>query len=248
MKPWILLRGLMRESRHWESLPAKLADTLPGADIVVPDLPGAGRRHREPSPLRIAAITDAVREDLRDEGIAPPGYLLALSLGAMVAVDWACRYRDEVAGIVLINTSLRGMHPLYRRLRPSALGVAARIAMSADVVERERLILELTSRDGALADRLQARVDWQRERPMAPRNAWRQLFAAARFAAAEKPPVPTLLLAGAGDALVDPECSRQLARRWGAPISVHPTAGHDLPLDDPDWVAAQVGRWSRGQG
>lgn len=52
-----------------------------------------------------------------------------------------------------------------------------------------------------------------------------------------------LLLAGAADQLVDPESSRRLAQCWRAPLRLHPTAGHDLPLDARQWVAAQVASW-----
>ncbi|HEY1225998.1 MAG TPA: alpha/beta hydrolase, partial [Ramlibacter sp.] len=54
-----------------------------------------------------------------------------------------------------------------------------------------------------------------------------------------------LLLGSSGDALVDPSCSMELARRWQADLRMHPWAGHDLPLDDAAWVLAQVTRWSR---
>jgi hypothetical protein len=48
------------------------------------------------------------------------------------------------------------------------------------------------------------------------------------------------VLAGAGDRLVDPTCSRRLAAAWACPLAVHPWAGHDLPLDDAQWVLDQV--------
>ena len=45
------------------------------------------------------------------------------------------------------------------------------------------------------------------------------------------------------DALVNPACSRQLAQRWGSHWQEHPNAGHDLPLDAPDWVLAHMLAW-----
>jgi hypothetical protein len=42
---------------------------------------------------------------------------------------------------------------------------------------------------------------------------------------------------------VDPDCSREIAHRWGCPLAVHPQAGHDLPLDDGPWVLATVRDW-----
>ncbi len=62
---WILLRGLMREQRHWGDFPATLARALPGASIVTPDLPGNGRRHAQDSATRVADMVAACRQDLR---------------------------------------------------------------------------------------------------------------------------------------------------------------------------------------
>ena len=52
--------------------------------------------------------------------------------------------------------------------------------------------------------------------------------------------MPLTVLASNGDRLCSPIASRRLAARLGAPLHVHPTAGHDLPLDDPDWVIARM--------
>jgi len=67
------------------------------------------------------------------------------------------------------------------------------------------------------------------------------LPAAARYRAPPPPPpVPTLLLASTHDRLVRCACSRALARAWRCALVEHPHAGHDLPLDDPQWVVQQV--------
>jgi len=55
-----------------------------------------------------------------------------------------------------------------------------------------------------------------------------------------------IVLAGAGDRLVDPRCSLAIARRWHCPLALHPEAGHDLPLDDGAWVAREVRGWCAG--
>ena len=83
-----------------------------------------------------------------------------------------------------------------------------------------------------------------------PVQCLRQLAAAARYAPPAKPPAtPLLLLASAGDSLVSPHCSERLAEQWKLALRLHPNAGHDLPLDDPDWVVEQIVGWSRrGEG
>lgn len=246
MSNWILLRGLTREARHWGGFADLLRREIPDAEVIAPDLPGNGSSNGQQSPLRVEQMVDALREQLGVLHVAPPYRLLAMSLGAMVAVDWASRYPDEIAGAVLINTSLRPFSPFYHRLRPAnyrrLLGL---IWSSADDSAWERAILELTSRH---ADAHAAVLDdWlahRREKPVAIGNALRQLVATARYRAPRvKPPVPLLVLSSQCDALVDSDCSRQLAQRWQLPHVVHLSAGHDLPLDDGAWVVSQVARW-----
>ena len=76
--------------------------------------------------------------------------------------------------------------------------------------------------------------------PVTRANVPRQLLAAARYRAPLTLATPTLLLASAQDQLVSVACSQALARYWQCALQIHPTAGHDLPLDDGDWVARQI--------
>jgi pimeloyl-ACP methyl ester carboxylesterase len=248
VKSWVLLRGLTREARHWGTLPPRLASELGGATVLTPDLEGNGVRHRERSPATIGAYAAACRAALHAAGYTPPHVLLGHSLGGMVAMSWATCYPQDVCGLVLVNTSARGTGPWYRRLRPRALGVLARIAMSSDVRARERAVLELTACHPPATPEVIA-SDWARwyeERPVSLGNALRQLVASARFALPSAAAgVPVLVLASERDALVDPACSHALADAWNARLLSHPTAGHDLPLDDPAWVAHEVARWWR---
>ena len=243
---WVLLRGLMREQRHWGSFPATLARALPGASIVTPDLPGNGTRHAQDSATCVAAMVEDCRQELLARGIAAPYHLLALSLGGMVAVEWASRYPQEIARCVLVNTSMRPYSPFYRRLRWQNYGALLRQLLLGDTASQEALILRLTSRRHAggnpalLADWL----SYQQEYPVSRRNALRQLLSAARYRApASRPAMPVLVMAGAQDQLVDHRCSQRLARAWQADCLIHGDAGHDLPLDEGVWVAQSVARW-----
>lgn len=244
--PWVLLRGLTREARHWGNFAAELRAVQPGAPVIALDLPGNGALHAQRSPVSVPAMAAHCRAALQALGVAPPYRVLAMSLGAMVAVAWADAQPRELAAAVLINTSLRPFGAFHQRLRPSQYATLLRLALTdADAAEWERSILALTSRRRfGEAERdalLGAWTAWRREAPVSRANALRQLLAAARFRA--PPPrhsVPLLVLASTCDALVDPQCSRRLAQAWALPIAEHPTAGHDLPLDDGSWVARQV--------
>ncbi len=240
---WVLLRGLTREQGHWGEFPDRLRTALPGAQVLMPDLPGNGSLYALQSPTRVEAMADVVRTTLRAAGAKPPYAVLAMSLGAMVSVAWANRYPDELSRMVLINTSLRPFSPFWQRLRPQQYTTLLRLALLPTPPRvREAAILRATTRlithDEPVLDHWQA---LRAEHPCSTRNALRQLFAAARFRAPlQAPPVPALLLCSQRDALVDSRCSQAIARAWQRPLAVHPAAGHDLPLDDADWVIAQL--------
>ena len=191
-------------------------------------------------------MAESCRAELLARGIAPPYHLLALSLGAMVATAWAAHHPEEIRGGVLINTSLRPFSPFYQRLRPRNYPALLHLAFSGHDEERqEELILRLTSNTGVARNAVLAQwIAYQHECPVTCRNALCQLLAALRYRApADAPAAPLLLLCGGGDRLVDPRCSQRLAQQLRAPLATHPTAGHDLTLDDSRWVAEQVRDW-----
>jgi pimeloyl-ACP methyl ester carboxylesterase len=244
MKTWILLRGLARESGHWGRFIAQFQTAQPGSRVLALDLPGNGHLHAQPSPTRIPTMVDHCRGELQAQQITGPVHVLAMSLGAMVAVAWANEHPQEVAAQVLVNTSLRPFSPFYQRLRPRNYGLLLRLALGGVSAEDwERSILRITSQ-GQHPEVVAQWLAMRQQHPVARRNALRQLLAAARYRApTQPPPVPSLLLASPQDALVAVACSRSLARHWGCALHEHPWAGHDLPLDDGAWVAERVARW-----
>lgn len=243
---WILLRGLTRESAHWGRFPELLGRALADATVHLLDLPGNGARCAEDSPDTVAGMVQACRASLRERDIRAPVHLLALSLGAMVATQWALSAPADIASAVLVNTSLRPFSPVHHRLRPGQWGrLLQLLGPGIDPLRVEKLVWRMTSQRPVMDEtELAAWADARRQRPVRRINALRQLLAAVRFRAPLAPPnVPLLLLASDGDRLVNPACSLALAQAWNLPLHRHPWAGHDLPLDDPDWLAHQVRAW-----
>ncbi|MDP2033341.1 MAG: alpha/beta hydrolase [Polaromonas sp.] len=244
----VLLRGLTREARHWGGLPGQLAAA--GDTVLTLDLPGNGAFCGQRSPATVRAMVLAAREQLRQQGVAPPYRLLAMSLGGMVATDWAQQFPGEVASLVLINTSMRPFSRATERLRPRNWPALLRLAACwDDAGAAEKIIHGLTCRrSDTLEQDLAAWRQIRHSAPVSAGNAWRQLWAAARFsAAATAPACPVLLLSSAGDSLVHPRCSAALALAWQAENLIHPWAGHDLPHDDPGWVCQRVENWPPGR-
>jgi pimeloyl-ACP methyl ester carboxylesterase len=241
--PWILLRGLTRESRHWGAF-APLIEARCGAVLPI-DLPGNGALAHLRSPLDVDAYVDAVRAEAQRRGALPPYRVLAMSLGGMVATAWAARFPEEVERLVLINTSMRPYSRFYERLRPAAWAGLLRAARHWRGEDREGMAeAVIHERTCARRDTLAADLDaWRAIRASAPvsrANALRQLLAAARYTVRAAPRCPVLVLSSRADRLVDPVCSARLARAWGAAHREHPWAGHDLPHDDPQWVVDSV--------
>ncbi len=251
MTSWVLLRGLTREAAHWGGFADALALALQEATgsahrFLCVDLPGNGMHHGQRSPLQVGVMAAAVRAELQRRGVDGPVVPVAMSLGAMVAIQWAATAPRELAGCVLINTSAGGFSPPWHRLQPRHYATLARMALAgATPLEREQAVLDMTSahaeRHGGLPA-VWAAIGAQH--PVSRANALRQIVAAARFRAPRNPPaVPGLVLASDGDRLVSPQCSRRLAQAWSWPLAMHAQAGHDLPLDAPDWVSGQITAW-----
>lgn len=241
---WIFLRGLSRATGHWGDFPERFAQAVPHSRVLPVELPGNGSLHRLSSPTRVSDMVAQARSQLQALGVAPPYAVLAMSLGAMVAVDWARAHPRELSHAVLINTSMRPFSPFYERLRPRQYARLLRLALGpASQAQWERAIFAMTthlSRETLVAHW----VDLRRQHPVSRVNTLRQLLAAARFQAPVRAPeVPMLVLGSEQDALVSVRCSQALAQAWGCELRRHPSAGHDLPQDDPDWVLRQTTDW-----
>jgi pimeloyl-ACP methyl ester carboxylesterase len=245
---WLLLRGLVREAGHWGTFLDRFRQAFPDSIVDTVDLPGCGRRHDETAPLTVREIADQVRARARLQ----PGmrtWVLGLSLGGMVALDWMARFPEEIAGGVILSSSAGGLGPMLGRCRPGGAVGLVRAALARSVERRERVVFALTSQRPELAPAaVPLWVDLAQQHPVRLASAARLLAAASRF---RLPATaywrPTLVLAGGGDRLVDPRCSRALAKSVGGVFQEHPTAGHDLPLDAPDWVIERVCAWQAGK-
>lgn len=238
---WFFFRGLVRESGHWAGFLEKFSAEFPQRKVVGIDLPGTGTRWQEHSPASVAAMVEL----MRPEFLAKAGgqnFAFALSLGAMVASEWMRKYPQDFAGGLFLNTSFRGYSPIYQRLQPGTYGTILGLFATSDALAREEKILRMTSN---VPDRhSQLAKEWAQisaARPVRKGNAFRQLLAAAGFSPPlNKPGRKLLLMNSAGDRLCSPRCTAEISRRWGVKLLTHPTGGHDLTLDDPQWVIDQI--------
>lgn len=245
---WLLLRGLTREKSHWGSFLPLLKKNFPGSQVFCLDLPGVGTENNRPSPLSIAGITDDVRGRWRktfSKSKIGDWVCVGHSLGGMIALDWQERYSKDFVGAVLMNTSSRGVAPPWKRVNFGAITEFARIALSKDLESHEQRVLSLTSNLQSKNKKLLAEwVEFAKARPLYPMTSVRQIGAAALFKARVPSRVPLLFLYSKADRLAHYSCSQQMAKLYGMETAEHKKAGHDLALDDPDWVLENLIQFS----
>jgi pimeloyl-ACP methyl ester carboxylesterase len=238
--PVLLLRGLLRESRHWLNFPNELANTLQ-RPVLSLDLPGCGQLHQ----LRSASTVPELRAQLQAQWLLrypeyqQPVDVIAISMGGMLALDWALAAPSQIKSLTLINSSSAGLSPLWQRFKPqNYLNVLQALVTTSN--QREQLIWQMTVNSMINPQILAKWQQWAKECPVTRANALRQLWAASRFRISAIPSCRMQILSSALDRLVSSECSRALAEKLQAPLFSHATAGHDLPLEDSEWLVARI--------
>ncbi|CAA0102860.1 2-succinyl-6-hydroxy-2,4-cyclohexadiene-1-carboxylate synthase [Zhongshania aliphaticivorans] len=234
---WIFLRGLSREKAHWGNFIARCESEL-GWRCHAIDLPGFGSEHHRPSPLSIAEIRQDIQQRL-PSAITEPFGIVALSLGGMVALDWLANSNGDIAAAILISTSSADCG-LLNRLKPSAVPSTLNALLSTSIQSQERAILNMVSNNKAQhTELLQQWCHIRERRPATKTNVIRQLIAASRF---KSPPTDKLnkvqgyFISSRADRMVSHQCSEYLATKYHYPLTLHNSAGHDLPIDDADWL------------
>lgn len=263
----VFVHGLGGASTNWTDLAALLAVRFEGWAV---DLPGFGRsqpppRGRYTTRGHAAAVIDVLEHvrGLPGPGQGEPVHLLGNSLGGLVSLQVAARRPDLVASLTLISPAM----PVYRvpaafsralllLLLPGIPALAerrmARIAPEQHVRAMVRMCFGNPSR--VPRARIEQAVQEMRDRteqPWADRalaRSMRGLMASyLRVGAtngwqlARSLTVPTLVLWGDKDRLVDPALAPRLAAAVpGAVLHVLEGVGHVAMLEVPEEAARAV--------
>ena len=236
---WVFIRGLARHAGHWGPFVKAFQNAFPSDDFEMLDTRGNGTECHVPSYLSIEEnVRDLrLRSKLLKQG---PVHLLSISLGAMMAIEWESKQPQEVAALVCINTSDSSHSHFYERLRPGNYQKMLQLPRHLkDPKKMEQIIMQMVAPHCPEAE------FWVDEFAKFPttsmKNLLRQLYAATHFKLPLTPPhCSSRILIGQGDNFVSPKCSERIAKMWGIEPIYHPTAGHDISLEDPHWVCEQI--------
>ncbi len=239
---FVLLRGLAREGRHWGDFVTQLESQKFCSSVTCIDFPGFGKFNQLQSPISIEAIADFVATQLESHS-SKNRVLLAVSLGAMVGAELVSQREDLFNKVFLMNTSFSNLSPIHHRMQIAAFRRFFQAARAGrDVLKREEEILKMVSNSPEKINEI--KKDWAEiflTRPSKLANIVRQLVAASRYKLSSKAPqTPIVLFNSKGDKMVHPSCSIVFSKHWDLPLYTHPWSGHDLCIDDPEWVIEHI--------
>lgn len=238
-KQWVLVRGIMSESYHWWDFLPQLQAHFPQDEFHMADILGNGRSFQEITPLSVHKNIQGLRAQVPNN---KKKILLGFSLGGMLALEWAHHHPEEVESVILINCSLNNS-AAYKRITPYSLMQIFKSAFKKNITEREKVILRLTTAELSHEHINKIAQDWGargQQYPVKPVNFLWQLLVAAQIPQRPSPTAPVLVLSSKSDKVVHPDCSRKIAQTWNLPLKEHPSAGHDLTLEDPKWVLDHI--------
>lgn len=235
---WLLLRGLARGVGHWGSFADKIQQHFPNDNFEFLDLPGNGTRHTEVSPLKISDYVADLRSRCSYVKKGESFQVLSVSLGAMITVEWMKRHPHEITKATLVCTSSGGFSPFYRRFIASNIPKGLKlIGKEKDEALWESTILGMiVNSKERRQEEIGLMMAYSKQYPMKPQNVIRQMLAASQYRFPDSAPGDIRLLGSHGDRLVSPTCTLKIAERWGMRAEMHPWAGHDVPVDDPQWL------------
>lgn len=233
--PLVFIRGLFRSQYHWGNFAELLQQRLPKKRMIMLDIPGSGEKCHLSSPTSITEMMLELRLQL---GNFDKIDIIALSMGGMIGLKWAENFPYEVNNLICINTSVSSFSPFFQRLKPKNYFSILKALFSTSK-ERETIIYHMTSNK---ITNTQVIADWvalDENFPISKFNFVRQLYAASKFSVT-KPKCKSLFISSLKDRLVDTKASQAMAKAWDLPLLINYQDGHDIPLDNPNWLIMHI--------
>lgn len=221
----VLVHGTRMSSAQWR-LPA-YEEVLAGLDVVTPDLPGHGSRVSER--FTTAAAVEVISEAVESGGSSAPVVLAGHSLGGYMAMAYAARHPERLAGLALIGASAVPRGPGAAAYRAFA-SMIPRVGPERMARLSNRVLTRLTD-----AQTARAVLDGG-DSYAATADAWAAVMADGDPRLLRGVTCPVLLASGQWDQL-RVHAKQFAAQCRDARVVVVPRATHLLPLSHPRVVA-----------
>jgi pimeloyl-ACP methyl ester carboxylesterase len=231
--PLVMIHGAQGDQSMFAGLAAAFA---PNYRVLTFDQRGTGLSDKPDMPYTIAMIADDTAALMDHVGIAQ-AHILGVSMGGMIAQEFALRHPAKTRSLVLGCTTAGGAQSI--RAGGPAMAAYSTKAMSAE--ERGGALAEAAFTKGFIEKHLElipSMIEQRKQRPIDPVGFARRMAAAQAHDVYDRLAqirCPTLVITGKDDALIPWENSRLIAQRIeGARLSVLEPAGHCFWLEQPE--------------
>ena len=220
----VFVHGYTLAAQAWHVQVAAFADQV---RCIAMDLRGHGKSDPVPaSECNIPDAADDVMAVLDDAGVTTPIILVGHSLGTMVVLNFLRRYpqfRLRCRGVVLVSASAQPFPSAVTNVVAPVVTAAAALAHEEDM---RKLHIKLID-DTPLATIIGFLDDLQEEDET---ESLAQLSS-----------IPGAVLVGADDIFTPVASSEYIVQHWpAARLTVVPSAGHMLPLENPAAVNTAI--------
>ena len=230
----MLIPGMTNTPRVWDRVRAHLRADV---EVRVTDVRG---------PADIPAMATAAWQGLADLPAQRPVAIAGFSMGGYVALQMLAQAPRPVQALALVCSSARPDNPAFAPMRERAIAAAQRDWERYVTNVASALASPTTQADAALMEAIRAdlreagvEATVAQQQAVAQRADQRPLLATLKLRA--------LVVAGALDPLVAPALSQEAAEAIpGATWCAVEGAGHLLPWEQPQVLAAALDDWLQG--
>lgn len=238
--PLVLVHGLGYARWGWEPVMDLLAERY---QVILFDNRGIGESEAPPGPYSAAEMAEDTRRVLDEAGVER-AHVLGTSLGGMIAQELALAGPERVEKLVLVCTTPGG--PAAAPMPEQTVRLMAHAPALEPLVALRRFVENALAPDPP--EGLVERILDHRVETAQPMSAWlSQAAAGAAFDAWDRLPelaIPTLVVHGTADAVVDPANAELLIERIpDARLELFSGCGHLLFWEQPERFAAVVGEF-----
>jgi pimeloyl-ACP methyl ester carboxylesterase len=244
-EPILLIMGFLMNAGAWG---AQIPALTPRFRVLAYDNRGSGRSSQPEGAYSIAQLTDDAAALMAETGMAS-AHVVGASMGGMIAQELTLRHPERVRSLVLLCTSPGGPQSAgYARLkeRSSELFEVKDIAASMTPERAREFALELFT-PAFLANPgpgFMQMAGTTMQYPASLAGAQAQMRAIVAHDTYDRLPqirVPTLVMAGEDDPMIEAQNSRILAQRIpGAELRMFPGLRHGFTAERPDEVNAAI--------
>ncbi|MDQ7053854.1 MAG: alpha/beta hydrolase [candidate division KSB1 bacterium] len=226
----VLIEGLGVATWLWEKQVPELSRHF---RLLIYDNRGVGRSDKPGGPYSIAMLADDLKALLDSLDIRKT-YVLGVSMGGFIALDFAYRYPEYVDRLVLVSTSAGG--PDHVPMSQDVLQEMLATDGTPEELVRRKLALAF-SEDFMRRPEFDHQVQVRLQNPQPPEAFMAQVAAGASFNLSEEVKairIPALVMAATGDRVVPVQNAHNLAAKLpNSQLKIYDGYGHQFFVEIP---------------